>query len=294
MSEPYAAVDLGKTLFQFDQRTGRYVEWYVADIIHTEDGAAAVLTHGDRRATHDLSELESAVVDRDNAAWVPALFDEHTEDGEPCWVPHPKHTEDGDVPTTDVSLRVGPASPSELSFERVSGRGSRTEVNTFLDGADDGLVAHELGGVASWKTAFVARYDGAIVSAIVLHYYNPAQNGDAICITRLANHPSAPKNTSTWMIARARRWAERTGHERIVAYAGVGGNEGTCYRAAGFEPEGDVERVTGKDWSGDQQVWERRKFVDDRLDPEVYADKSASWAVETVETSADTERGLPA
>lgn len=276
-------VSPGTTLFEYEQQTGTYVEWYVIDLVWRETGVSALLSRGDRRATVDADDLADAVTDDSDPSWVPAMYDGPDTEGNPEWIPHPRHaglSENQDI--ADVDLRIAPDSPSELTFEKIEGRGSRSEVNNFLNGAGDGLVFHELGGVASWKAAFVARYDGAIVSALVLHHYHPSTNGVEIAITRLANHTSAPANTSTWMIARARKWAERTGYERMATYAGVGGNCGTCYRAAGFDAVGNPVTVSGTQWTGDDgEEWTKQKFVDD-LSPETYADKSAEWAVETV------------
>lgn len=277
-----STVSPGTTLFQYDARRDCYVEWYVVDLMWRSDGVSAILSRGDRRATVDANRLAEIVTDRENGAWVPSMYDGEDDDGTAMWIPHPNHT---DAPARDVELdlRVAPDTPSALTFEKIEGRGARIEVNNFLDGAADGLVFHQLGGVAKWKAAFVARYRGAIVSAIVLHHYHPSTNGEEIAITRLANHESAPKNTSTWMIARARKWAERVGYERLATYADVDANDGTVYEAAGMTTASDPERVVGKDWKddGDDEVWHRQKWVD-HLDPDTYADKSEAWAVETV------------
>jgi len=64
-------------------------------------------------------------------------------------------------------------------------------------------------------------------------------------------------------------------------------NEGTVYHAAGFDPVGEAEKVEGKDWSGDDTVWTRQKYLAE-LSPEKYSEKSESWATETVEKQAST------
>jgi len=272
-------VEPGTTLFKLD--AGTYVEWSVVELVWRDDGVSVVLSRGDRRATVDADALETAVTDRSDPSWTPSMYDGTDAEGNAEWIPHPKHA-DRDAAADGPERRVAPATPSALTFEKIEGRGSRREVNNFLNGADDGLVFHDLGGVASWKAAFVARYDGAIVSALVVHHYHPSTNGVELAVTRLANHTCAPKNTSTWMLGRVRRWAERVGYERLATYAGVGGNDGTCYRAYGFEPVGEPERVTGTTWVGDgTDEWTKQKFVYE-LDPERYADKSDAWAVETV------------
>lgn len=282
----YAIVQPGKTFFERIDNT--YVEWYVADVLLTPDNptsnAVAILTNGRERATVDADRLGAAVDDEENPRWAPAMYDGEGENG-PEWIPHPRRADsDADLDDVDVQLRTAPESPGDLTFEKIEGRGSRTEVNNFLEGSDDGLVSHELGKVASWKAAFVARYDGAIVSTVTMHHYHPSTNGVEIAITRVANHPSAPKNTSTWMIARARKWAERAGgYKRIATYAGVGGNEGVCYRAAGFDAIGEPVEVEGKDWKGDRdgETWTKQKYVYE-LEPEKYAGKSDEWAVESI------------
>lgn len=303
-------VEPGTTLFEYDEQAGAYVEWSVCDLVYREAGVSAILSRGDRRATIDADALAAAVTDAADPSWVPAVYDGTDADGDASWVAHPRHRDPAaaaaaasDLPvarrtapaSSDLSVarRTAPASPTALTFEKIEGRGSRREVNAFLDGAGDGLVFHQLGGVASWKAAFAARYEGALVSAVVLHHYHPSTNGSEIAVTRLANHECAPPNTASWMLAKARDWAERAGYDRIAAYAGVDGNDGTCYRAAGFEPVGDPEVVSGTSWTasdddggdgdgdGAAATWRKQKYVDD-LEPEQYADKPASWAVETV------------
>lgn len=182
----------------------------------------------------------------------------------------------------DVAERAELPEPKgidNLRFEKIEGRGSRKEVNAFLEGYEDGCVDHACGGVHHWKAAFVARYEGHIIAALVLA---PPQNGvlaaegDEIVISRIACHPARPQNTSSWMIARARDWAERSGYRRIAALAGVDGNRGTCYRAAGFDAvDGVSDYVDGKG-----NIWYKRRFVD-RLNPDQYADRDVPLPGET-------------
>lgn len=290
-----APVQVGTTVFEYDSDTEQYVEWYVVDLQWRDDGVSAILTHGDRRATVDADELGDAVTDRDTATWVPSMYDGEADDGTARWIPDPRFTDD-ELDDSDLDLRVGPDSPTELDFERVGGAGSRIMVNHFLNGSDDDLVAHELGGVSSWKTAFVARHDGAIVSALVVHAYHPSQNGTDAVITRIANHPCAPANTSSWMIARAREWARDFGYERMVSYAGVGGNGGTCYRAAGFDAVGEPERVTGKSWvDSDGEEWVKQKYVyefDTRDTPGAVESAVVGSAVESTISAARSVAGV--
>jgi len=270
----------------FELVDGEYVEREIEAVIKKKGNESgffgAKFSRGDETVTVDTDQLRTALSDGGCGTWVGAMYAGETDDGEPQWIPHPKQTHGRDG-GHDLMLRSAPNSPSDLSFERISGTGSKKEINTFLDGRDDGFVFHHLGGVHAWKKAFVARYNGEIVSAIVLFHYHPSTNGTEIAITRLANHEVAPKNTSTWMIGRARRWAERAGYERIASYADLDLNEGTVYHAAGFDPVGEPEEVEGKDWSGDDSEWTRQKYVA-HLNPQKYAGKSEEWATETVET----------
>lgn len=164
-----------------------------------------------------------------------------------------------------------PENPSDLIFEKIDGRGSRKTVNTFLQGYEDGHVDHACGGVHHWKAAFVARYQDHIIGVIVLA---PPQNGvlaaegNEIVISRIACHPVRPPNTSSWLIARARDWAERAGYSRISALAGVDGNRGNCYQGAGFELEGETSEYVDPDGN----VWHKRRYVDE-LEPEKYASR---------------------
>jgi len=205
------------------------------------------------RAAVNGENLREAVGNEDNNAWVPSMYD--GEEGK--WIIHPRRANPEDVTLDDrkeVRLRLAPKTPSDLSFEMIQRDGSRKAVNAFLEGADDGLVHHELGSVHKWKRAFVARYHGAVISVLVLHFYNPAANGHEPAITRLANHESAPPNTSSWMIGKARDWAERYGYHQMATYTGVGKNGGTCYKAAGFEPSGDPAVRDATNWDrGDKE-----------------------------------------
>lgn len=283
--EPVATIDVGTTIFERAEDGTTYVEWYVTDLVWRDDGVSALLSRGDAQATVDVVDLEHAVGDPDDPAWVPSLYDGTDEDGNAVWVPDPNQAETIEEDSEhELDLRVAPDSPSDLRFEKIEGSGSRREVNTFLEGSDDGLVFHSLGGVPSWKAAFVARTDdGAIVSVVVVWHYHPSTNGEELAITRLANHTAAPPNTSSWMISHVRKWAERAGYETLATYADLDENDGTCYEAYGMEKVGEPEVVEGKEWTDedDDAEWRRQKWEYD-LDPATYADKSEDWATETV------------
>jgi GNAT superfamily N-acetyltransferase len=124
-----------------------------------------------------------------------------------------------------------PDAVSDLNLYRER---SRKEVNEFLE---SDLVDHQLGSVPGWKAAFGARYDGELVAVCILG--RPvARHIDAdqtISISRFAALPTRPQNTGSWLIARARKWARLEGYDELIAYAGVAGNYGTIYEAAGFE-----------------------------------------------------------
>ena len=270
-----------------------YHGWTIDDRIWKPEGVSVILSSeaDGRRITVDEDDWLAIFKDKENGDWIPGLFDGTDENGEPQWVPHPRYT-DPPPQHTSLPVKAAPATPSDLSFEKIEGPGSRLEVNLFLEGDVDELVFHQLGGVQKWKAAFVSRFEGAIVSVIVLHHYNPSTNGSEIAITRLANHTVAPKNTSTWMIGRARKWAERAGYDRLATYADLDANDGTVYEAAGMDRDGEPETVVGKSWVEDdekqddgesehQETWTRQKWVSE-LSPETYADRPDEWAVESV------------
>lgn len=153
--------------------------------------------------------------------------------------------------------------PSSVSDLRMSRERSRTEINAFLE---DREVDHELGSVPGWKAAFGARYRNKLIAVCVLG--RPvARQIDAesvVSITRFATRPCRPANTGSWLIARARDWARLEGYEKVIAYAGVAGNYGTIYEAAGFELV-RVDQARGDGWTNrDGRAefcdYERRKW----------------------------------
>jgi len=160
---------------------------------------------------------------------------------------------------------------TDLTVHRVQGRGSRRLVNHLLIGEPDGLIDHRLGGVAKWKAGFIATHNGHPYSVAVLaqpYSYSYEGAREELYVTRLANHPNRPQNTSSWMLARLRDWMrENTERKRLVAIAGVDDNTGVCYQAAGFELD-RVKTVSSKGWerrdgrsAARQDIWTARRYV---------------------------------
>ncbi len=147
--------------------------------------------------------------------------------------------------------------PRSVSDLRVTRERSRNEINRFLE-LDD--VNHKLGDVPGWKAAFGARYNSKLIAVCILGrpVSRMVDSNAEISITRFAARPERPANTGSWLIARARRWAFLEGYERVSAHAGVAGNEGTMYAAAGFELIRE-EPARGDGW----QSRDKRQAVDD-------------------------------
>jgi len=153
------------------------------------------------------------------------------------------------------------ASVSDLELTRER---KKQPINEFLE------QRHPLGGVPGWKACFGARYQDMLVAVVVLGrpVARMADDGTELSITRFCRRDDRPANTGSWLIARAREWARLEGFETISAHAGVAGNYGTVYEAAGFEV-GDVTIADGKGWlrqGDDRDVYddyERRKWTYD-------------------------------
>jgi GNAT superfamily N-acetyltransferase len=152
-----------------------------------------------------------------------------------------------------------PSSVSDLTLVRER---ERLPVNGFLE------QRHPLGGVPGWKACFSARYRDSIVAVIVVGrpVARAADDGTELSITRYCRRDDRPANTGSWLIARAREWADLEGFDTLTAHAGVAGNYGTVYEAAGFECV-DVTMADGEGWlsqGDDRDTWddyERRKWV---------------------------------
>lgn len=81
-------------------------------------------------------------------------------------------------------------------------------------------------------------------------------------ITRYSSRLDAPYNPGTWLISKARDWAMLEGFDTISAHAGVEGNHGEVYKAAGFELV-DKREASGDNWTNRNGFGEytRRKYV---------------------------------
>lgn len=147
--------------------------------------------------------------------------------------------------------------PDSVSELRLTRERSRTEINNFLESDE---VNHKLGGIPGWKAAFGARYESELIAVCVLGrpVARMVDEDEEISITRYGARPERPSNTGSWLIARARKWAFLEGYQRISAHAGVAGNAGTIYAAAGFELVRE-EKAQGDSW----QSREGRSEVDD-------------------------------
>lgn len=164
---------------------------------------------------------------------------------------------------TDGVISQPPTCPSvdELELRRER---TKQPVNEFLK------QRHPLGGVPGWKVCFGARYRDSLVAALVVGrpVARAADDGTELSITRFCRREDRPANTGSWLIARARKWAELEGYDTLTAHSGVAGNYGTVYEAAGAECR-DVRMADGSGWlsqGDDRETWddfERRKWVFD-------------------------------
>lgn len=163
---------------------------------------------------------------------------------------------------TELSRGVSepPVAPSVDDLELCRER-KRAPVNEFLE------QRHPLGGVPGWKACFSARYRDMIVAVVVVGRPTArmADDGTELSITRFCRRDDRPDNTGSWLIARARQWTYLEGYDAITAHAGVAGNYGTVYEAAGFECTG-ITMADGQGWltqGDDRETWddyERRKW----------------------------------
>lgn len=155
-----------------------------------------------------------------------------------------------------------PPTPSSITDCELVRERERRPVSEFL------AQRHPLGKVPGWKACFSARYQDSIVALVVLGrpVARKADDGTELSVTRFCRRDDRPQNTGSWLIARARDWARLEGFETVSAHAGVAGNYGTVYEAAGFTCE-DVSIADGSGWlsqGDDRDTWddyERRKWV---------------------------------
>lgn len=170
-------------------------------------------------------------------------------------------TASGRADTSSIALSQPPTAGSVSHLELVRER-TRQPVNEFLE------QRHPLGSVPGWKACFSGRYKDSIVALVVVGRPVARQAPDSeLSITRFCRREDRPANTGSWLIARVRQWASLEGYETLSAHAGVAGNYGTVYEAAGFRCE-SVTTADGSGWLSrdDRDSWddyERRKWVSD-------------------------------
>lgn len=147
---------------------------------------------------------------------------------------------DAEAPVDNYGLVDSPTPPSISHCALVRER-DKHRVNEFLE------MRHPLGGVPGWKACFSARYRDSIVALVVIGrpVSTHSDDGTELSITRYCRRDDRPANTGSWLIARARQWAYLEGYETLSAHAGVAGNFGTTYEAAGF-----VLDCPHCDWTG--------------------------------------------
>ena len=161
---------------------------------------------------------------------------------------------------TDAEL-VDPPTPGSVTDLTLTRERSRTDVTRFLE------RHHPRGGVDFWHACFGARYEGYLVACVVIEQPSARMIDEetTVEITRYGIREDRPANTGSYLIARARDWARLEGYERLITYAGVAGNYGTTYEAAGFEVD-DIAVADGSGWTNreDRDEWEdyeRRRWV---------------------------------
>jgi len=172
---------------------------------------------------------------------------------------------------TDAQL-TDPPSPASVADLTLTRERSRDRVSRFLE------RNHPRGEVPGWLACFGARYRGHLVGCVIVGRPSARQydDGTRAELTRLGIREDRPANLGSWLIARARQWCELEGYDQFIAYAGVAGNYGTVYEAAGFRCD-DVTQADGSGWTshdGERETWadyERRRWVCHLAGPEVVA-----------------------
>ena len=153
---------------------------------------------------------------------------------------------------TDATL-ADPPTPASTADLQLTRERSRTDVNRFLE------RNHPRGGVPGWLACFGARYQRHPVASVVIERPSARMldDGTVAEITRFGIREDRPANTGSWLIARARNWAELEGFDRLISYAGVAGNYGTTYEAAGFELD-ETKQANGSGWTNrdEREAWD--------------------------------------
>lgn len=148
-----------------------------------------------------------------------------------------------------------PPSVGHLSLTRER---SRIRVNEFLEKDE---VDHKLGEIQGWRACFGARYQGILYAVCVVGRPTARMLDDdkIVEITRFATRPQRPVNTGSWLIAKARDWAELEGYEKIIAYSGIADNKGILYQASGFELD-EKTQAKGSGWTNREGREERDDY----------------------------------
>lgn len=206
----------------------------------------------------------------------------------PCkWASTPSRWSSTNTNITTYEQRIiPPDSPyervkscSDLTFRRIDGDGAHKTIDTFLRGGHTPAVSHNLGDTGGkWKAGFGAFYtpshssEELLIAVLTIeNHQNRAyfEKHNSVLITRIACHPCRPKNCSTWMIARARDYAADLGYNQIGSTAGVNFNQGTVYKAAGFELNTDLTgwrngdgwtNRNGRECVNEGNKWYKRKY----------------------------------
>lgn len=158
---------------------------------------------------------------------------------------------------TGLCQQPTPSSVDDLELTRER---TRQPINEFLE------QRHPLGDVPGWKACFSARYRDSIVAVVVVGRPVARQSPDGeLSVTRFCRREDRPANTGSWLIARARRWAALEGYDTLSAHAGVAGNYGTVYEAAGFDCV-ETTVADGAGWKSREgrdswDDYQRRKWV---------------------------------
>ena len=126
---------------------------------------------------------------------------------------------------------------------------TRDEANRFIR-------AHHrhCGRVQAHRGAIGAELNGELVGVAVIG--NPparllaTSDRFLVEITRLCTSPDAPRNTASWLYARARRAASALGFRRVTT-VNLDAESGASLRGAGFRIVGTVRR--GRGWNRRQR-----------------------------------------